>query len=315
MYCAGVMRPLLANLRPLGGLGGDTHAGVTTLVALAAPVVLGAAGLAFDLNRGYQQLVINQRAADLAALSAALAFEADGDEAVLTPTARAVARANGLADATVSASLVADFPTEGEQAIRVTVEERLPIMLGRVLGVSGTYPVSAQALASLGGGEPPFAAPCYLAMSGGANAFVINGGAQINSPGCSVAAVGKITNGGTRISASDVISGASDIALDWGEIAANSLRFAGSFQKPAWNTKAPPEDKWVKGETALADPWAEDADRIAAEALLGHHEPLPNLANPVTPGGRQLEFRRQRHRAARGMAPALGALSRAGRNL
>jgi len=280
-------------LRLLARLRWDVSAGVTTLVALSLPVVMGATGLAFDLNRGYQQRVINQRAADMGALGAALAYKSAKDIAVLTPTAQDIAKANGLAGATVTAALVENYPAAGEQSVRVTVNEQLPITLGKVLGLSGSFSVSAQAMASLPGSGSPFAAPCYLALSGGSSAISITGGASIDSPGCSVAAVGTVSNKGELIRAADIISGAGDIILGSGKLVANSLRYAGKLDKPAWNSNVPAADKWIKEATAFSDPWANDADRVAAMAELAdihNHVTVPAFSNPTTPGGSNWTF-------------------------
>ena len=71
--------------RSLCGVLSDVRAGVGIIAALSIPVVIGSAGLAVDLNHGLQQRVINQRAADMAALGAAMAYKASSNASVLDP--------------------------------------------------------------------------------------------------------------------------------------------------------------------------------------------------------------------------------------
>ena len=267
----------------------DTTAGVTTLATLALPVVVGSAGLVFDLNRGYQARMIAQRTADLAALGAAMAYKTGNNVQILTPTARDITLANGISGATVNAVLVDNYPASGKKSVKVTIDQELNYYLASVLGFSGTFGVSVEAYAGLSGGVN-VAAPCYLALSSGASALRVEGGATITAPNCTVAAVGGVQQMGTRIEAADVISGTGNITVDWGSLIVNSIRYAGSFSAPVWNGNVPPADKRINQPTTLTDPWANHTERVAAVGQLGYSEPIPNLTNPTTPNGPTWNF-------------------------
>ena len=113
----------------------DRRASATTIVALSLPVVIGAVGLAFDINRGYGQRVMNQRVADMAALAAAMEYQRD-DAVDIDAVAGVIAMANGLTGAVVDAELLTDFPNEGETAVEVTISRAVPFALASVLGFS-----------------------------------------------------------------------------------------------------------------------------------------------------------------------------------
>ncbi|MCL6251486.1 Tad domain-containing protein [Altererythrobacter sp. KTW20L] len=262
----------------------DLTAGVTTLATLALPVLIGAGGLAFDLNRGYQQRVISQRAADMAALGTAMAFVQSQSAGILNPTAQDIVLANGLADSTVAASLVADYPTAGNQAVRVTIDSELPFSLASVLGFSGTFGVSVESYASLNS-TPDFAAPCFLALDGGSAAISVTGGASINAPTCSIAAVGTIENKGQLIRGADIISGSADVTVNYGTLDANTLRYAGIFSAPAWNTNVPPAADRVNQPTTLVDPWATNAALLAAYDQIGDYQAPVTIAQPSLASG------------------------------
>ncbi|WP_246543500.1 pilus assembly protein TadG-related protein [Novosphingobium profundi] len=257
----------------------DRRGGIGLIVGLSLPVVFGSIGLAFDVNRGIEERIVNQRAADMAALAAAMAYKADPDVAVLQPTADDLGRVNGVGTATVTAQVIDDYPSSGDSAVKVTVTSRVPFTLARVLGFTGTYAVTSSAYASLAR-ENDWAAPCFLALSSDDDALTMNGGASINAPNCSVAAVGSIDMESTGIVASDVIAGGGDITQTWGYITANSARYAGSYNYPSYNGNI--ASKLVNSSTTLVDPWADDATLNAARALLGSYDAIPSPSSPTT---------------------------------
>jgi len=250
------------------------------MAAFALPLVVGAVGLAFDVNRGLEQRVQNQRAADMAALGAAMSYVTSQNSGTLQAVAADLAKANGV-DGAVSAALVADYPNSGESAVRVDVTSQVPFVMARVLGFAGSYTVRTQSWASVTS-QPAFAAPCFLALSTANDAITVSGGATIQTPTCSVAAVGAIDNQGNLISAHDIVSGQSNITVSWGTLTADSLRFGGQFIKPDWNNNVPPANKRVNQATTLIDPWAQSQALIDARGLIGTSVAVPALLNPDT---------------------------------
>ncbi|CCA93471.1 conserved hypothetical protein [Novosphingobium sp. PP1Y] len=255
--------------------------GVGVIAGLSLPVVLGAAGLAFDINRGLEQQAANQRAADMAALGAAMAFKESASEAVLEPTAKDIVRANGIAGATVEATVREDFPSAGDQSVRVTVTTQAPYTLAKVVGMGDRFAVQTQSFASLTT-QAPYAPPCFLALSSANDAITVTGGASIDAPDCSIAAIGGVQNKGQLIRGHDIISGSGDISVNYGTLSAETLRFAGSFSAPSWNGNVPPADKRKNQPTELVDPWADNAELSDARSELGHHTSIPGLSNPDT---------------------------------
>ncbi|QNE05296.1 pilus assembly protein TadG-related protein [Croceicoccus marinus] len=266
----------------------DGRASVNTIVALSLPVVIGAVGLAFDLNRGYGQRVMNQRVADMAALATAMEYQRD-DAIDIDAVAGMIAVANGLQGASVDATLLTDYPEAGDSAIEVTVSRPIPFMLASVLGFSGSYTVSADS-AAIVSSTAQYAAPCFLALDAGGASLVVNGGASINAPNCSVAAIGDLDQKGQSIAASDIISGSGSITLNSGSLVANTLRYGGSLNVPQWNSALPPAKDRHNVATALADPWASNTELGAAVAQIGDADPLPALSDPVTPNGKDFDF-------------------------
>lgn len=263
----------------------DVTAGVSTLGVLALPAVIGATGLTVDISRAYQQKVANQRAADMAALAAATAYRANASTSVLQPTAADLVLANGIRGATTTASLVANFPTTGQNSVLVTVTRPVPFYLASVVGLTGSFNVNAASRAQVGSSNN-ISAPCYLALSTSNTAISMSGGGTITTATCSVAAVGGIAQSGTAISAQDIIAGSGNVTVDWGDLLVTSnLYYGGSFSYPNWNTDVPAVAKRKNQTTTLSDPWASNTDRTGAVTLLGTFTTVPTLTSPTTSGG------------------------------
>ncbi|WP_333571738.1 hypothetical protein [Sphingomonas sp.] len=258
---------------------------VAVIGALALSMLLGMAAISVDLARGYSQLISNQRAADAAALAAAIAYQrANASAAILLPTAQDLAVANGLTNATVTATVVNDVPTSGAQAVKVTISTPVAYAMATALGYRGSYAVGATAYASLSA-PSAIAPPCILALAPTGTGISTSGGATIDTPDCSVAAVADIANRGTRIAAKNIVSGVGSVVNDWGTLTTSLLRYAGSFTNPSWNANVPPADKRVNAATTITDPLADNADLSAARQAIGTSVAPQTIGNPVTPAG------------------------------
>lgn len=274
--------------RPIEPIAGNRRGTVAVIAAMSLSILVGMSAMAVDVNRGLQQRVINQRVADVAALGSAIAYHADENEAILAPAARDLARVNGLPDATVEATMLVDTPGPGMKAVRVTVTTRVPIMIARGIGLGGSYPVGASATALLK--APESVPPCILGLSGSGDAISTSGGATIDAPDCAVAGVGDVANGGSRISAKNIVSGAGSVTNQYGTLAAEAIRYAIDFVSPSWNGNVPAQDKRTKAATTLADPLRDNADIAAARASIGTFDPPDAIADPVTPAGEDWVF-------------------------
>lgn len=266
----------------------DRSATVAVIGALSMSCLIGIAAFAVDINRGLQQRVVNQRVADVAALAAAVAYNAHQTTDILAPTARDLARVNGLSDATIDAKLLTDVPTQGEKAVQVTVTTYVPLMLARGMGLSGSYPVASSATARLK--APDTLVACILGLADSGDAVSTSGGATIDAADCTVAGVGNVANGGNRIAGKNIVSGAGSIVNQHGTIAADAIRYAVDFVNPSWNNNVPTADKRTKATTAVTDPLKDNPEITAARALLGSYDAPANIPNPKTPPGEDWVF-------------------------
>lgn len=266
-------------------LARSSEGGVSVIGAFALSGLMAVSALSVDINRGLSQRVRNQSIADMAALGAAIAYQASGqNSATLTPTAQDIARANGLIGATVNATVVANMPTNGAQAVKVTVTSTLPVALGKALGITRTYSVGATSYASLATAQAGTKA-CFLALASSGTGISTSGGATINTPNCAVAAVANVYNGGTGITADKIVSGTGEVGNNYGSLTANSINYATNFTNPSWNGNVPAANKITKQSTTLTDPLADSSDLAAARAQLGTYTAPTAPTNPTTPTG------------------------------
>nr|WP_253718136.1 pilus assembly protein TadG-related protein [Sphingomonas sp. AP4-R1] len=175
---------------------------IAVLGALALSSVLAMSGLAVELGTGYAAKIRNQRAADMAALGAAVAYKAGGqDIKVATDAANDIAVANGLPSGVATASQVT---VNGQSALKVVITTPVPIALARAVVNSGSYDVTTAAYASLVSNTTP---ACILALSSNTTSVTASGGASISAPGCSVTSNGTIAsdNSSAKITAKQVV--------------------------------------------------------------------------------------------------------------
>jgi Flp pilus assembly protein TadG len=266
---------------------GNRRGSISVIAALALVGLIGMTGLAVDLNRGYELRIVNQRVADMAALAAAVAYNANKSEAILQPTAQDLVTVQGVANATVTALLVTDVPTAGAKAVRVTLTAPLAVTLARVVGAGASYPVTVTATASLVTQSVP---SCIVGLASSGNAIETQGGATIATSDCGVAGVGSIANNGSGITAKNIVSGSGNIVNNYGTLSADQLRYAGQFSNPDWNANVPPPDKRVNQATTISDPLDGNLELGAARNKLGTYRTPKALTDPTTPAGESWVF-------------------------
>ncbi len=178
-------RPAFAPLRRVA-FRQDRRAAVTVVVALAAPVLVGAAGLAIDVSRWESTKLGMQTAADQASLAAGIAAQLGANA---TTEARAVAAQNGFVHGVAGATVVVSQPpSSGPHAGDAKAVE---VVISR----PGTGTISAALLAtpptitaravSLPNAEPQ-GGLCLLATATSGTAISHSGNATVAANGCNI---------------------------------------------------------------------------------------------------------------------------------
>jgi hypothetical protein len=170
-------------------LMGERRGAITVLSAFAMVAVIGFSALALEFGYGLLSRVDNQRIADIAAYSGALAYNSSGSATTANSAAGNIVALNGLSSSAASSSVVASPSGNGNQAVQVTVTTSNPLMLAKLIKPGATLPVSATAYAEIKSDAPG----CIIALSGSSSGVSLTGGATLTASGCAVASNTTIT--------------------------------------------------------------------------------------------------------------------------
>jgi Flp pilus assembly protein TadG len=191
--------------RRLLGFFHDQKGVAVLLVALGLPALIGTMGVAAESSYWYMHQRAAQNAADAAAIAAATAGTVNGSSA-WQPEAKAVATRLGFTDGSGNITVSAANPgTAGNctsGCYTVTVQDKVPLFLSKVVGYGGTNnsgltTLSASAVATVWGGSY-----CILALRGDVTQdFTTNGAPQANLAGCNIMANSSATCHGHNLGA------------------------------------------------------------------------------------------------------------------
>lgn len=260
----------------------DQRATVSIIGAFTLTSLIGMAALSVELGRGYEVKIDRQGAADAAALAAANSYSNGQNDAVLTPTANDVARANGIPVSDVTVTRLTNFSPAVNDAVRVTIRTQVPLYFARLFSSAASYDVSVTATASLASSS---AVPCILALAP-ATGVSLTGGTSISAPNCavvsnaniSVTGGSRITSKATQASGSTTVGGGSNIT------ASTTVTYGtGITIEPGSGVSG----TQVKKSNTMADPLAGSAALASAYAELGQVE-LPLI--PSVPVGEDLSL-------------------------
>lgn len=155
---------------------------VAVITALSMPVLVAFVGMVAEYGHGLMLKSENQRAADLAAYSAALAYSSTESTTAMQSAASSSATLNGLTTSQVTATLVNSPSGDGNSAVMVTVSTVQPLYLTQIISRTPSFTVQASAYAEIKGG-----AACIMALNQGGTGVTLSGGTAIKAPGCAVA--------------------------------------------------------------------------------------------------------------------------------
>ena len=160
----------------------DKKGSVSVIGALVLPMLIGSAGLVAEYGHAVLIKTQNQRVADLAAYAGATAYNSTSSTSSMTSVVDNVAALNGIASSTVSASLVNSPSGDGNQAVKVTINTSMPILISQVVGSATTVAIGVQSLAELKAN----AQGCIIALNTGGTGVTLSGGTAVTASGCAV---------------------------------------------------------------------------------------------------------------------------------
>ena len=254
----------------------DTRGGISMLSAFLIVALIGCSALAVEYGRGLLSLSEDQRAADLAAYSAAAVYNAQGNSTTdMTAAANNVAALNGLSGA-ATASLVTSPSGDGNSAVKVVVRTTDPLDLARVLGNHTSLPVAAVSYAEIAPGSAP---GCFVALNTSGTGVTLTGGTAINADNCAVT-----SNASVSVHCGDTIT-------------TQNLNYSSTLSDSCSGIK-PPAGKTLSKKliSPIADPvcgggaTCSDASVVTARSRLSTVTALSDPAAPSVPSGTNVFF-------------------------
>jgi Flp pilus assembly protein TadG len=258
------------TLRSPWQLGRRCEASVSILTALVLPVLIGMLALAAEFGHALVMKAENQRAADLAAFAGALAYNTSASEAVMDAAIAKVAGMNGLTPGDVSGDLVDSPSGNGNQAVRVTVSTRAPLVLAQILGTATQIPVNALSFAEL----KAEAVGCIVALAPSGSGVTLTGGTQVQATGCAVA-----SNNSVSVPCGTTI-----------QTLAVSYNSASPPSQPCNGITAPAGKTLKLMKKAAVDPLAGNSAITTLSARMPTVAALGSPAAPSVPSGPDLDF-------------------------
>jgi len=253
------------------GVARQRRASIALVGGAVIAVLASFTAVAVDLGTAYLGKVSDQRVADSAAFSGALAYNASSSTATMKAAVGNLAALNGLAAGAATASLVASPSGDGNNTVQVTVTTASPLYLAEIFQSSKTLSVTATSYAEV----KPNAAACIIALKSGATGVTLSGGTSVTGAACTVASNATVTVPcGTTLTTK---------TLDYNSAAVPS--------QPCGGIKPPSGTASVNiVKVATADPLASNTAVAAAFTHLASVASLTGPSGPTVAAGTSLVF-------------------------
>jgi Flp pilus assembly protein TadG len=182
----------------------DRRGVVAMWIALTLPTLMMALGLGIEVSSWTISQVELQRAADNAALAGALNYKQSSSSQTAAGAAANVAEANGvtgtstrtwtaasstLTDNMITVAIVSGITHASDTAVKVTVQQSVPLVFAKVFSAVGSVTVTATAYAELVITNPASPQPCIAALqtaAGGGSGINLSGALNIQDTSCSI---------------------------------------------------------------------------------------------------------------------------------
>jgi hypothetical protein len=161
----------------------DQRGNIAILSTVMITSLVGVSGLVAEFGNGLLNRMQDQRIADVAAMGGGTVYNSTGSSSAITAAVNNIATLNGLPTSAVTASLVSSPSGDGNQAVEVTVQTSVPLVLSRAIWSRSTLPILVSSYAEIKGGAPG----CIIALSQSGTGVTLSGGTAVTAAQCAVA--------------------------------------------------------------------------------------------------------------------------------
>jgi hypothetical protein len=243
---------------------------VSVVGALVLPLLIGMTGLVAEYGNGVLAKTQDQRLADLAAYAGAVAYNSTSSTTTMTSVIDNVASLNGVPAADVTGALVSSPTGDGNQAVQVTVNTTVPLIISRILNTGTTLPVTSVAYAELKAN----ATGCVIALNSSGTGVTLSGGTAITADACAVA-----SNNTVSVPCGDTIT---TVDVDYDS--------SGAPSQPCNGIQAPSGSSVKILKTVTSDPLAGNSGVSAATSRLSTVAAMSSPAFTAVPTGGAINF-------------------------
>jgi Flp pilus assembly protein TadG len=127
----------------------DRRGNIAILSTVMITSLVGVSGLVAEFGNGLLNRMQDQRIADAAAMGGGSVYNSTASTSAMQAAVNNIATLNGITAADVSASVVNSPSGDGNQAVEVTVQTSVPLVLSRVLYSQSTLPIAVSSYAEL----------------------------------------------------------------------------------------------------------------------------------------------------------------------
>lgn len=160
----------------------DQRGNIAILSTVMITSLVGVSGLVAEFGNGLLNRMQDQRIADAAALAGGTVYSSTASTTAMNAAVSNLATLNGISTSAISAAVVSSPTGDGKQAVQVTVQTSVPLVLSRVLWAHNTLPISVSSYAELQSGAPG----CIMALNQSGSGVTLSGGTSVSAAQCAV---------------------------------------------------------------------------------------------------------------------------------
>ncbi|HTT81995.1 MAG TPA: TadE/TadG family type IV pilus assembly protein, partial [Rhizomicrobium sp.] len=239
----------------------DRRGNIAILSTIMITSLVGVSGLVAEFGNGLLNRMQDQRIADAAALGGGTVYNSTASTTSMTAAVNNIATLNGIPTSDVSASVVNSPSGDGNQAVEVTVQTSVPLVLSRVLFSKNTLPISVSSYAELESGAPG----CVMALNPNGSGVTMSGGTAITADQCSVT-----SNNTVSVPCGDTIT-------------TKQVEYGTTISQPCSGIQAPTGGTLTISKGTTTDPLANNSAIYGSGGLVSRLSTVEALASPSAP--------------------------------
>lgn len=247
----------------------DRRGNIAILSTVMLTSLVGVSGLVAELGDGLLNRMQDQRVADLAAIGGGTVYNSTASTTSMQTAVNNIATLNGLPTSDISAAIVSSPSGDGNNALEVTVQTSVPLVLSKILWNKSNLPISVASYAEFKSGAPG----CIMALSTSGTGVSLSGGTSVTAAECAVTSNTSISCANYGI-----------------DITAKQVQYDTTLDTTNCVIQAPSGGTVTVSKGVSTDPLAGTSEVTTATSRLSSVEALSSPSGPSVSGGTDVTF-------------------------